>query len=94
VDAGSALTRVRFIGGAEARVHDVSPRGVLVVTTQRTRIGMPVYLQFPCVEWLPRQRGTVARCYVARLAGEQGVEYGVGIQLATPLHQLRELATR
>jgi hypothetical protein len=88
------LSRARFIGGAEARVRDVSASGLLVLTTQRPRLGMPVYLQFPGVEWLPRQRGTVARCYVSRLSGDPGVEYGVAIQLASPLAQLWELVTQ
>jgi hypothetical protein len=88
------LSRARFIGGAEARVHDVSASGLLVLTTQRTRIGLPVYLQFPGVEWLPRQRGTVARCYVSCLSGDPGVEYGVAVHLSTPLSQLWELVTQ
>ena len=94
VCAGSSLERARFIGGSDSRVRDVSARGVLVVTTQRVTPGMALYLQFPGVEWLPRQRAVVVRCFVARLAGEGGVEYGVAVHLAAPLPQLRELASR
>jgi hypothetical protein len=94
VHAGSSLGRARFIGGADSSVRDVSARGVLVVTTQRVAPGMAVYLHFPGVEWLPRQRAVVARCFVAGLAGEAGVEYGVAVHLAAPLPQLRELASQ
>jgi hypothetical protein len=94
VDADSVLSRARFIGGGDARVRDVSTAGVLVVTAQRVAPGMSVYLQFPGVAWLPRQRGAVARCFVARLCGEQGVEYGVGVRLAAAIPELRELASR
>ena len=63
------------------------------MTRQRTAPGMGVYVQFPDVHWLPRQRGVVVRCFVEKLGGEEGVEYGVGIQLTAACPELRELAT-
>jgi hypothetical protein len=94
VEKASPLRRARFVGGADADVADVSAAGMFVETAQRTRPGTSVYLSFPGVPWLPRQRGTVARCFVSRLSGEQGVAYGVAVHLATRLPELRELATQ
>ena len=94
VEALSPLRRARFVGGADAIVTEVSAAGIFVETAQRTRPGTSVYLSFPGVPWLPRQRGTVARCFVSRLAGEHGVAYGVAVHLATMVPELRELATQ
>jgi hypothetical protein len=94
VSDASPLRRARFVGGAEANVADVSAAGLFVQTLQRARPGTPVYLTFPGVPWLPRQRGTVARCFVCDLGGEEGVAYGVAVQLTTRVPELRELATQ
>lgn len=94
VQTQSPLRKARFVGGADADVSDVSAAGVFVETAQRTRPGTSVYLAFPGVPWLPRQRGIVSRCFVSRLAGEQGVAYGVAVQLSTRTPELRELATQ
>jgi hypothetical protein len=75
-------------------VRNLSSRGLLVVSARRIAPGRPVVVQWPEVDWLPRQRASVARCFVWGLLGEAGVEYGVGVEFAALVPELRELATR
>lgn len=94
VALGSPVARARFTGGADVRVRDLSSRGLLAVGARRAAPGRAVVVQWPDVDWLPRQRASVTRCFVARLMGEEGVEYGIGLEFAGMVPELRELATR
>jgi hypothetical protein len=94
VSDSSPVARARFVGGAEGRVCNVSARGVLVITAQRTAPGRSVVLHWPAIDALPRLRASVVRCSVARLLGEDGVEFGVALELVSPARELGELATR
>ena len=76
VPVNSPVSRARFTGGADVRVRDVSGRGLLAVGERRVPPGRVVAVAWPDVAWLPRQRAMVARCFVARLRGEAGIEYG------------------
>jgi hypothetical protein len=87
------VARARFTGGTDVKVRDVSSRGLLVVSGLRIAPGRAVVVQWPEVAWLPRQRASVARCFVAGLLGEAGVEYGIGVEFAAVVPELRELAT-
>ena len=90
----SPVARARFTGGADVRVRDVSGRGLLAVGDRRVAPGRVVAVAWPDVDWLPRQRATVVRCFVTRLLGDAGMEYGVALEFAAVVPELRELATR
>ena len=90
----SPVARARVTGGADVRVRDVSGRGLLAVGDRRVAPGRVVAVAWPDVDWLPRQRAMVARCFVSRLLGESGIEYGVALEFGAAVPELRELATR
>jgi hypothetical protein len=94
VAAVSPVSRARFTGGADVRVRNVSGRGLLAVGDRRVPPGRVVAVAWPDVAWLPRQRAMVARCFVSRLLGDAGIEYGVALEFAAAVPELRELATR
>jgi hypothetical protein len=85
---------VRFVGGADGRVVDVSKGGVSVQSTQRTAPGRPVLLQWPSAPERGRAQARVVRTHVARLAGEAGVEYAIGLEFVEAPASCGERATR
>jgi hypothetical protein len=94
VPPDSSLARPRIVGGADALALDVSAVGIRVATRQRLAPGRTVVMQWPGIDALQRMRAVVLRSTVARLLGEEGVEYGVALQLVDAQPALAELATR